>query len=223
MRVQLNLLDTPGHSDFSEDTYRTLAAADNAVMLVDSAKGIEPQTRKLFEVARMRGLPIFTFCNKMDRPSMSGFDIIDQLEKEFGLAAYPLTWPIGSGAHGASLGRGASDAPAAAAAGSQSQRHVSSSHPTPMRFSAAPRAVCATCRPASVCASRQPSAAEKAGGTNPRVRRPALLSAAHLTPQATASWACTTAPATRCTCTRREPRARPQVRVGAQAGAARVL
>ena len=74
LRVQqltLNLLDTPGHADFSEDTYRTVSAADNAVMLVDSAKGLEPQTRKLFEVCRLNGLPIFTFCNKMDRPPWS--------------------------------------------------------------------------------------------------------------------------------------------------------
>lgn len=77
--------------------FRTLAAADNAVMLVDGAKGIEPQTRKLFAVARLRGLPIFTFINKMDRPALNGFEIIEQLEKEFGLASYPVTWPIGSG------------------------------------------------------------------------------------------------------------------------------
>ncbi|KAG1657566.1 hypothetical protein FOA52_006766 [Chlamydomonas sp. UWO 241] len=95
--IQVNLLDTPGHQDFSEDTYRTLAAADNAVMLVDGAKGIEPQTRKLFEVARMRKLPIFTIVNKMDRPALNGFDIIEQLEKEFGLPVYPVNWPIGSG------------------------------------------------------------------------------------------------------------------------------
>ena len=71
--------DTPGHQDFSEDTYRTLAAADNCVMLIDAAKGIEDRTRKLFEVCRMRRLPIFTFTNKMDRPSLSPFDIVDQL------------------------------------------------------------------------------------------------------------------------------------------------
>lgn len=89
---QINLLDTPGHQDFSEDTYRTLAAADNAVLLVDGAKGIEPQTRKLFAVARLRGLPVFTFVNKMDRPALNGFEIIEQLEKEFGLQSYPVTW-----------------------------------------------------------------------------------------------------------------------------------
>ncbi|MEW5311633.1 MAG: hypothetical protein WDW38_003332 [Sanguina aurantia] len=94
---QINLLDTPGHQDFSEDTYRTLAAADNAVMLVDGAKGIETQTRKLFEVARMRSLPIFTFVNKLDRPSLNGFEIIEQLEREFGLQSFPVNWPIGSG------------------------------------------------------------------------------------------------------------------------------
>lgn len=94
---QLNLLDTPGHQDFSEDTYRTLAAADNAVLLVDGAKGIEPQTRKLFAVARLRGLPVFTFVNKMDRPALNGFEIVEQLEKEFNLQSYPVNWPIGSG------------------------------------------------------------------------------------------------------------------------------
>jgi peptide chain release factor 3 len=93
----LNLLDTPGHQDFSEDTYRTLAAADNCVMLIDAAKGIEDRTRKLFEVCRMRKLPIFTFTNKMDRPAMSPFEIIDQLEKEFKLECCPITWPIGDG------------------------------------------------------------------------------------------------------------------------------
>lgn len=94
---QINLLDTPGHQDFSEDTYRTLAAADNAVMLVDGAKGVETQTRKLYEVARMRKLPIFTFVNKMDRPALSPYDIVEQLEKEFGMTSFPITWPIGSG------------------------------------------------------------------------------------------------------------------------------
>lgn len=93
----LNLLDTPGHQDFSEDTYRTLAAADNCVMLIDAAKGIEDRTRKLFEVCKMRKLPIFTFTNKMDRPSLTPFEIIDQLEKEFGLECCPMSWPIGDG------------------------------------------------------------------------------------------------------------------------------
>lgn len=97
-KFHLNLLDTPGHQDFSEDTYRTLAAADNCVMLVDAAKGIEDRTRKLFEVCRMRKLPIFTFCNKMDRPSLSPFELIDQLEKEFQLECCPINWPIGDGA-----------------------------------------------------------------------------------------------------------------------------
>ena len=94
----LNLLDTPGHQDFSEDTYRTLAAADNALMLVDGAKGLEERTRKLFEVVRMRGMPVFTFINKMDRPALSPFELVDQIEKEFGLASYCANWPIGSGA-----------------------------------------------------------------------------------------------------------------------------
>jgi peptide chain release factor 3 len=93
----INLLDTPGHQDFSEDTYRTLAAADNAVMLEDAAKGLEPQTRKLFEVCRMRRIPIFTFINKMDRPGREPLELIDEIEQELGLACWPVNWPIGSG------------------------------------------------------------------------------------------------------------------------------
>jgi peptide chain release factor 3 len=93
----INLLDTPGHKDFSEDTYRTLMAADAAVMLIDGAKGVEPQTRKLFEVCRMRGIPIFTFINKMDRPSREPLDLIEELEKVLGIRSCPMTWPIGSG------------------------------------------------------------------------------------------------------------------------------
>ncbi|MCX5931437.1 MAG: peptide chain release factor 3 [Cyanobacteria bacterium] len=93
----INLLDTPGHQDFSEDTYRTLAAADNAVMLEDAAKGLEPQTRKLFEVCRMRRIPIFTFINKMDRPGREPLELIDEIESELGLTCWPVNWPIGSG------------------------------------------------------------------------------------------------------------------------------
>jgi peptide chain release factor 3 len=93
----INLLDTPGHQDFSEDTYRTLAAADNAVMLEDAAKGLEPQTRKLFEVCRMRQIPIFTFINKMDRPGREPLELLDEIEQELGLACWPVNWPIGSG------------------------------------------------------------------------------------------------------------------------------
>ncbi|MBD1909623.1 MULTISPECIES: peptide chain release factor 3 [unclassified Leptolyngbya] len=93
----INLLDTPGHQDFSEDTYRTLAAADNAVMLEDAAKGLEPQTRKLFEVCRMRGIPIFTFFNKLDRPGRDPFELMDEIEQELGLATYAVNWPIGMG------------------------------------------------------------------------------------------------------------------------------
>lgn len=95
--IQINLLDTPGHKDFSEDTYRTLMAADAAVMLIDAAKGVEPQTRKLFEVCRMRGLPIFTFMNKLDRPSREPLDLIDELEKVLGIRSCPMSWPIGLG------------------------------------------------------------------------------------------------------------------------------
>lgn len=93
----INLLDTPGHQDFSEDTYRTLAAADNAVMLEDAAKGLEPQTRKLFEVCQMRGIPIFTFFNKLDRPGRDTFELMDEIEQELGLATYAVNWPIGMG------------------------------------------------------------------------------------------------------------------------------
>jgi peptide chain release factor 3 len=93
----INLLDTPGHQDFSEDTYRTLAAADNAVMLEDAAKGLEPQTRKLFEVCRMRGIPIFTFFNKLDRPGRDPFELMDEIESELDLQTYAVNWPIGMG------------------------------------------------------------------------------------------------------------------------------
>jgi peptide chain release factor 3 len=95
--IQINLLDTPGHKDFSEDTYRTLTAADAAVMLIDSAKGVEVQTRKLFEVCRMRGIPIFTFMNKVDRPGRDPLDLLDELEKVLGIRSCPMTWPIGNG------------------------------------------------------------------------------------------------------------------------------
>ncbi len=93
----INLLDTPGHQDFSEDTYRTLAAADNSVMLIDAAKGLEPQTRKLFEVCRLRSLPIFTFINKLDRPGRESLELLDEIEQEFNLPTYAVNWPIGSG------------------------------------------------------------------------------------------------------------------------------
>src|ERR1700742_3144523 len=92
-----NLLDTPGHEDFSEDTYRTLTAVDSAVMVIDAAKGIEPRTRKLFEVCRLRDIPIITFVNKMDRESRDPFDLIDEIEKTLALDSAPLTWTIGRG------------------------------------------------------------------------------------------------------------------------------
>jgi len=95
--LHVNLLDTPGHNDFSEDTYRTLVAADSAVMLIDIAKGVEPQTIKLFEVCRMRRLPIVTFVNKLDRNGRDPLDILDEIEKVLGIPAAPVTWPIGSG------------------------------------------------------------------------------------------------------------------------------
>jgi len=94
----VNLLDTPGHKDFSEDTYRVLTAVDAAVMVVDAAKGIETQTRKLFEVCRQRGVPIFTFMNKLDRPSRPPLELLDELETVLGIHALPINWPLGSGA-----------------------------------------------------------------------------------------------------------------------------
>jgi peptide chain release factor 3 len=93
----VNLLDTPGHRDFSEDTYRVLTAVDAAVMVVDAGKGIESQTRKLFEVCRRRGVPIFTFMNKLDRPARSPLDLLDELENVLGIRACPLNWPLGDG------------------------------------------------------------------------------------------------------------------------------
>ena len=94
---RINLLDTPGHKDFSEDTYRVLTAVDSVVMVIDSAKGIEPQTRKLFEVCRQRGVPIFTFMNKCDRPMREPLALLDELERVLGLGAFPVNWPIGTG------------------------------------------------------------------------------------------------------------------------------
>jgi len=90
-----NLLDTPGHQDFSEDTYRTLMAVDSAIMLLDGVKGVEPQTVKLFKVCRERGIPIFTFINKMDRPTKNPFELLDEVESVLGILAAPITWPIG--------------------------------------------------------------------------------------------------------------------------------
>lgn len=95
--IRYNLLDTPGHQDFSEDTYRTLTAADCAIMLIDAAKGVEAQTRKLFEVCRMRGTPIVTFVNKLDRPARDPLDLMSEVEDVLGLNTAPCTWPIGSG------------------------------------------------------------------------------------------------------------------------------
>ncbi|MCC8047429.1 MAG: peptide chain release factor 3 [Clostridiales bacterium] len=93
----INILDTPGHQDFSEDTYRTLMAADSAVMVIDASKGVEAQTRKLFKVCVMRHIPIFTFINKLDRDANDTFDLLDEIEKELGIATCPINWPIGSG------------------------------------------------------------------------------------------------------------------------------
>ena len=93
----INILDTPGHQDFSEDTYRTLMAADSAVMVIDAAKGVEAQTIKLFKVCTLRHIPIFTFINKMDREARSPFDLLDEIETVLGIKTYPMNWPIGSG------------------------------------------------------------------------------------------------------------------------------
>lgn len=95
--IRYNLLDTPGHQDFSEDTYRTLTAADCAVMLIDAAKGVEAQTKKLFHVCRMRGTPIVTFVNKLDRPARDPFSLMSEIEETLGMKTVPRTWPIGSG------------------------------------------------------------------------------------------------------------------------------
>lgn len=94
---RVNILDTPGHQDFSEDTYRTLTAADCAVMLIDVAKGVEAQTKKLFQVCRMRGIPIFTFINKLDREGQDPFALLEELEEVLGIRSYPMNWPIGMG------------------------------------------------------------------------------------------------------------------------------
>ncbi|KGB81592.1 MAG: peptide chain release factor 3 [Confluentimicrobium sp.] len=94
---RFNLVDTPGHSDFSEDTYRTLTAVDAAVMVIDGAKGVESQTQKLFEVCRLRDLPILTFCNKMDRESRDTFEIIDEIQENLAIDVTPASWPIGTG------------------------------------------------------------------------------------------------------------------------------
>ena len=94
---KVNLLDTPGHKDFSEDTYRVLTAVDAVVMVIDAAKGIETQTRKLFEICRRRGVPIFTFMNKLDRPSLEPLALLDQLEEVLGISAFAMNWPLGNG------------------------------------------------------------------------------------------------------------------------------
>ncbi|MGH6621207.1 MAG: GTP-binding protein, partial [Alphaproteobacteria bacterium] len=94
-----NLLDTPGHEDFSEDTYRTLSAVDSAVMVLDSARGIQAQTRKLFEVCRLRDVPIITFINKLDRDGQEPFDLLDEVQQTLALETTPASWPIGMGRH----------------------------------------------------------------------------------------------------------------------------
>jgi len=95
--IVFNLLDTPGHEDFSEDTYRTLTAVDSAIMVIDAAKGIEPQTRKLFEVCRLRSVPIITFVNKVDREGRAAFETIDEVADALALDVCPMNWPVGMG------------------------------------------------------------------------------------------------------------------------------
>mgnify|MGYP000902695885 FL=1 len=94
---KINLLDTPGHRDFSEDTYRVLTAVDAAIMVIDAGKGIESQTQKLFEVCRLRGIPIFTFMNKMDRPTREPLELLDEIESVLKISACPMNWPLGTG------------------------------------------------------------------------------------------------------------------------------
>src|SRR5205814_1434234 len=94
---RINLLDTPGHKDFSEDTYRVLTAVDSVIMVIDAGKGVENQTRKLFEVCARRGIPIFTFMNKLDRPTREPLALLDELEKVLGLEAFAMNWPLGMG------------------------------------------------------------------------------------------------------------------------------
>ena len=93
---RINILDTPGHQDFSEDTYRTLMAVDSAVMVLDAAKGVETQTKKLFKVCKERHVPIFTFVNKLDRYGKVPIDLMDEIENVLGIRAYPMNWPVGS-------------------------------------------------------------------------------------------------------------------------------
>ncbi|HOK52778.1 MAG TPA: GTP-binding protein, partial [Bacteroidales bacterium] len=94
---KINILDTPGHQDFAEDTYRTLTAVDSVVIVIDAAKGVETQTRRLMEVCRMRNTPVMIFINKLDRPSKDTFDLLDEVEKELMIHVRPLSWPIGNG------------------------------------------------------------------------------------------------------------------------------
>ena len=126
--ITFNLLDTPGHEDFSEDTYRTLTAVDSAIMVIDAAKGIEPQTRKLFEVCRMRSVPIITFVNKVDREGRSPFETLDEVADALALDVCPMAWPAGLAASSA--------APRVTAASSSASVGPPSCPPTsPMRWS----------------------------------------------------------------------------------------
>ena len=127
--LMFNLLDTPGHEDFSEDTYRTLTAVDGAVMVLDAAKGIEPQTLKLFEVCRLRDIPIVTFINKMDREARDPFELLDEIETKLALDPAPLYWPVGAG--GVSTACYDLRAPAASAASRRRRRARRARPPSP--------------------------------------------------------------------------------------------
>ncbi|GIV29730.1 MAG: hypothetical protein KatS3mg028_0796 [Bacteroidia bacterium] len=94
---KVNILDTPGHEDFAEDTYRTLTAVDSVILVIDCVKGVESQTRKLLEVCRMRNTPVIVFINKLDREGRDAFDLLDEIEKELKIKVFPMTWPIGIG------------------------------------------------------------------------------------------------------------------------------
>ena len=120
----VNILDTPGHQDFSEDTYRTLMAADSAVMVIDAAKGVEAQTIKLFKVCTLRHIPIFTFINKMDREARDPFELMENIEEILGIKTYPMNWPIGCGKE--------FRVSSSSSAGSPSSASVSSTFLTPL-------------------------------------------------------------------------------------------
>ena len=155
--LMFNLLDTPGHEDFSEDTYRTLTAADAAVMVLDAAKGIEPQTLKLFEVCRLRDIPIVTFINKMDREAQDPFALLDEIAAKLALDPAPLYWPAGSGARFKGvLDLRTQTASCPSSATPRPSRRPSPSAPTPSSSISTPRSR-ASWRKARCWSARPPS------------------------------------------------------------------